>query len=170
MPARIHIHIHSDDLAKSKDFYEKFFGVKPVKDLADYVKFLPDFAPVNLAISGGSLEAEGARQVSHVGVQLDSSEEVFEQMQRVKATGLKVRDEISVNCCHANQDKFWVRDPSGIDWEVYHLNYDLDPIEEKKMGMAKRGKLIGLTTMAPAAGCCPTPPARSRTERHETHA
>src|SRR5262249_25116799 len=32
----------------------------------------------------------------------------------------------SVNCCHANQDKFWVHDPDGVEWEVYHLNYDLE--------------------------------------------
>ena len=31
-----------------------------------------------------------------------------------------------MNCCHANQDKFWVQDPDGVEWEVYHLNYDLE--------------------------------------------
>jgi hypothetical protein len=33
---------------------------------------------------------------------------------------------MGVNCCHANQDKFWVQDPDGVEWEVYHLNYDLE--------------------------------------------
>ena len=23
-------------------------------------------------------------------------------------------------------NKFWVRDPDGLEWEVYHLNYDVD--------------------------------------------
>jgi hypothetical protein len=33
---------------------------------------------------------------------------------------------MGVDCCHANQDKFWVQDPDGVGWEVYHLNYDLE--------------------------------------------
>ena len=33
---------------------------------------------------------------------------------------------MGVNCCHANQDKFWAADPDGVEWEVYHLNYDLE--------------------------------------------
>jgi hypothetical protein len=36
---------------------------------------------------------------------------------------------MGVNCCHANQDKFWVKDPDGVEWEVYHLNYDLEDDE-----------------------------------------
>ena len=48
------------------------------------------------------------------------------QLARVKAAGLPVREEMGVNCCHANQDKFWVQDPDGVEWEVYHLNYDLE--------------------------------------------
>ena len=48
------------------------------------------------------------------------------QLARIKAAGLPVREEMGVNCCHANQDKFWVQDPDGVEWEVYHLNYDLE--------------------------------------------
>ncbi len=33
---------------------------------------------------------------------------------------------MGVDCCHANAGKFWVVDPTGIAWEIYHLNYDLD--------------------------------------------
>jgi glyoxalase/bleomycin resistance protein/dioxygenase superfamily protein len=61
-----------------------------------------------------------------VGVQFDAVEVVTAELARVKAAGLPVREEMGVNCCHANQDKFWVRDPDGVEWEVYHLNYDLE--------------------------------------------
>ena len=30
------------------------------------------------------------------------------------------------DCCFANQDKFWVEDPDGREWEIYVLNRDLD--------------------------------------------
>ena len=43
-----------------------------------------------------------------------------------------MREEMAVSCCYANQDKFWVKDPDGVEWEVYHLNFDLD--EEGRTG------------------------------------
>jgi uncharacterized glyoxalase superfamily protein PhnB len=64
--------------------------------------------------------------VNHVGVQVDTVDAVTAHLARVKAAGLPVREEMGVNCCHANQDKFWVKDPDGVEWEVYHLNYDLE--------------------------------------------
>ena len=124
MIAKVHLHMHVSDLAKSRAFYEKFLGGGPVKVKPGYVKFLPDWAPVNLALSEGGTSAEGT--VNHVGVQVDAVATVMAHLARVKAAGLPVVEEMGVDCCHANQDKFWVRDPDGVDWEVYHLNYDLE--------------------------------------------
>jgi len=126
--AKVHLHMHVSDLAKSREFYEKFLGAAPVKVKPGYAKFLPDWAPVNLALSGGGSASEGT--VNHVGVQVDAVDTVMAHLARVKAAGLPVREEMGVNCCHANQDKFWVRDPDGVEWEVYHLNYDLEGDED----------------------------------------
>ena len=49
MNAKVHLHMHVSDLAKSRAFYEKFLGGDPVKVKPGYVKFLPEWAPVNLA-------------------------------------------------------------------------------------------------------------------------
>ena len=53
MSAKVHLHMHVSDLAKSKEFYGTFFGATPVKEKPGYVKFLPEWAPVNLALSTG---------------------------------------------------------------------------------------------------------------------
>jgi catechol 2,3-dioxygenase-like lactoylglutathione lyase family enzyme len=124
MSAKVHLHMHVSDLTKSREFYEKFLGGDPVKVKHGYVKFLPEWAPVNLALSTGG--PSGAGTIAHVGLQVDSVEMVMSQLARVKAAGLSVTEEMGVNCCHANQDKFWVKDPDGVEWEVYHLNYDLE--------------------------------------------
>jgi catechol 2,3-dioxygenase-like lactoylglutathione lyase family enzyme len=129
MTAKVHMHVHVSDLAKSREFYEKFFGGDPVKVKEDYVKFLPAWAPVNLALSTGGPVGPGT--IDHVGIQVDSVETVMAQLARVKGTGLAVTEEMGVNCCHANQDKFWVKDPDGVEWEVYHLNYDLEGDEPR---------------------------------------
>jgi catechol 2,3-dioxygenase-like lactoylglutathione lyase family enzyme len=149
MSAKVHLHMHVSDLAKSQEFYRTFFGDAPAKERPGYVKFLPDWAPVNLALSSGRPAGEGV--VNHVGVQVDSSETVMVHLSRVKAAGLPVREEMGVNCCHANQDKFWVQDPDGVEWEVYHLNYDLE--DEGVVVPSLAARAAGLS-LAQGGSCC----------------
>ena len=137
MSAKVHIHMHVSDLAKSRAFYRAFFGAEPVKEKPGYAKFLPEWGPVNLALSQGG--GPGVGPVNHLGVQLETTGEVMAQLARVKAAGLAVREEMAVNCCHANQDKFWVVDPDGAEWEVYHLNYDLEDETVAPVGKAAAG-------------------------------
>jgi lactoylglutathione lyase len=145
MSAKVHLHLHVSDLTTSREFYERFLGAGPVKVKPGYVKFLPEWAPVNLALSAGGAAGGGA--IDHVGVQVDAVETVMRELARVKAAGLPVREEMGVNCCHANQDKFWVQDPDGVEWEVYHLNYDLE--EERP---APRS--AGLPQVVSRPACC----------------
>jgi catechol 2,3-dioxygenase-like lactoylglutathione lyase family enzyme len=144
MSAKVHLHMHVSDLAKSREFYRQFFGAAPVKEKPGYVKFLPEWAPVNLALSSGRARGEGV--VDHVGIQMESPDAVGAQLARVKSAGLSVREEMGVNCCHANQDKFWVQDPDGVEWEVYHLNYDLE--EEAPAATLKKLPVVK------ASSCC----------------
>src|SRR5262245_4144384 len=152
MTARVHVHLHVSGLAKSRAFYERFLGTDPVKVKPGYVKFLPDWAPVNLALSQSG--ASGPGTVDHLGVTLESTEMVVAQLARVKAAGLAVQEEMGVNCCHANQDKFWVQDPDGVDWEVCHLNYDLE--EEPVATAAARARVArpSVLPLVKAGGCC----------------
>jgi catechol 2,3-dioxygenase-like lactoylglutathione lyase family enzyme len=151
MSAKVHIHLHVSDLARSREFYEKFFGAAPVKVRTGYAKFLPGLGPVNLALSQSrAVSAPGSGPTDHLGIQVDSPEAVRQHLTRVRAAGLQVREEMGVNCCHANQDKFWVQDPDGVEWEVYHLNYDL---EDEVPARATAG--VPLAVVQPAA-CCGT--------------
>jgi lactoylglutathione lyase len=122
---KVHVHMTVSNLEKSTDFYVRFFGVRPVKQKRGYAKFLPPFGPLNLALSEAR-PVEGRGHVDHLGIQVQSREIVVRELERVKRAGLPVREEFGVDCCHANQDKFWVSDPDGVEWEVYVLNHDLD--------------------------------------------
>jgi len=149
MSAKVHLHLHVSDLAKSREFYRQFFGGAPVKEKPGYVKFLPTWAPVNLALSEGPNGSTGV--IDHVGVQVASPEAVLSELGRVKSAGVPVVEEMNVNCCHANQDKFWVKDPDGVEWEVYHLNYDL----EDEAASRQPGTTLAMA-QAPAACRAPT--------------
>ena len=165
MTARVHLHLHVSNLSHSRDFYEKLFGLPPVKDYPDYVKFLPDFAPVNLALSSGETHPATSGAVGHMGVQMDSTAEVVRHLNRAIAAGLLVRTEFASDCCHANQDKFWVKDPDGVQWEIYHLNHDIEPPKvqdgvpvlqggvHEHGGVNAQGVALPLVT-AQAVGCC----------------
>jgi lactoylglutathione lyase len=151
MGAKVHMHLHVSDLARSRAFYEQFLGDTPVKVKPGYVKFLPDWAPVNLALSAGGHGGEGT--VNHVGVQVDSVDTVMAQLARVKGAGLPVREEMNVNCCHANQDKFWVRDPDGVEWEVYHLNYDLEGDDQEPASRPNALSVVASGACCAVSGC-----------------
>jgi catechol 2,3-dioxygenase-like lactoylglutathione lyase family enzyme len=47
---RVHVHLKAANLDSSREFYEAFFGVPPVKLKPDQIKFLPPLAPLNLTI------------------------------------------------------------------------------------------------------------------------
>jgi catechol 2,3-dioxygenase-like lactoylglutathione lyase family enzyme len=154
---KVHVHMTVSDLEKSRAFYERFLGVSPVKVKPGYVKFLPAFGPLNLALSEARGGAGG--HVDHMGLQVESAEIVQRELARVKAAGLAVREEMAVDCCHANQDKFWVQDPDGVDWEVYVLNYDLEEpaMSTGACGMDARegvGTAVGGLRVVKAGGCC----------------
>jgi catechol-2,3-dioxygenase len=137
---KVHVHLQVADLAAATGFYRALFG-EPVKLRPGYAKFLPAWAPLNLAVSERARTERGSG-LSHLGIQVASPAEVQRHLQRVRAAGLPVRIEMGVDCCHANQDKFWVADPAGIEWEIYHLNHDLP---EPDAACAPQG----------ASSCCP---------------
>ena len=146
---KVHVHMAVSDLDKSRAFYEKFFGTTPVKIKTGYVKFLPGFGPLNLALSQAA-PAGGRGHVDHMGIQVESAAIVQRELARVKAAGLPVREEMGVDCCHANQDKFWVEDPDGVEWEVYVLNYDLEETALHATAPAARG----LSVVQSSGSCC----------------
>jgi catechol 2,3-dioxygenase-like lactoylglutathione lyase family enzyme len=150
---KVHVHMAVSNLEKSREFYEKFFGVAPVKLKAGYVKFLPRFGPLNLALSEAHPGGHGGH-VDHMGIQVESQDVVVRELQRVKAAGLAVREEFGVDCCHANQDKFWVQDPDGVDWEVYVLNHDLEDNSDVRSAAVAQPALKQGLAMAKGASCC----------------
>jgi len=148
---KVHVHMKVSSLEKSRAFYEKFLGTAPVKVKPGYLKFLAPFGPLNLALSEAA-PLDGRGHVDHMGIQVETADVVQRELARVKSAGLPVREEMGVNCCHANQDKFWVEDPDGVEWEVYVLNHD---IENDTAGCATTQPMkSSLGVVKAATSCC----------------
>jgi lactoylglutathione lyase len=113
---RFHVHVSVQDLAASIRFYSSVFGTQPSVEKPDYAKWMLEDPRVNFAIS----QRGAAPGVNHLGIQVDSAEELTSLREQVAAADLQARDEIGANCCYARSDKYWVQDPQGIAWETFH--------------------------------------------------
>lgn len=112
---RLHLHVSVPDLAQSISFYETLFGAAPVVVKDDYAKWMLDDPQVNFAISARAR----ATGIDHIGIQVDSAEELGEIAGRLKAAGAETFDQDATTCCYARSDKSWVHDPAGVRWETF---------------------------------------------------
>lgn len=113
-----HVSINVRNLEKSLDFYQRMLGIEPSKVRAGYAKFDIHDPPLNLALNEVPSLA-GAGALSHLGFQVASTDDVLVFRARWAAAGLFTRDEMKTDCCYATQDKTWVKDPDGNEWEAF---------------------------------------------------
>ncbi|MEK5138774.1 MULTISPECIES: ArsI/CadI family heavy metal resistance metalloenzyme [Priestia] len=114
----VHVGVNVTNLEKSVIFYEKLFGVKPVKVKVDYAKFLLNQPGLNFTLNVRD-EVNG-NQINHFGFQVEAASEIHEHKVRLEKEGFFAREEMDTNCCYALQDKFWVTDPDGNEWEFFY--------------------------------------------------
>jgi len=113
---RFHVHISVDDLDANIRFYSSVFGAPPTVLKADYAKWMLDDPRVNFALSRRGAKAG----VDHLGVQVDSDEELADLRSQVARAEIAALDQTGAACCYARSNKYWVTDPQGIAWETFH--------------------------------------------------
>ncbi|HEY6400524.1 MAG TPA: ArsI/CadI family heavy metal resistance metalloenzyme, partial [Blastocatellia bacterium] len=114
---KAHISINVRNIGQSVEFYRKMLGVEPSKVRAGYAKFDVQNPPLNLALNEIPFNERGA--LSHLGIQVASTADVLAVREKWTRAGLSARDEMQTSCCYAIQDKTWVTDPDGNEWEVF---------------------------------------------------
>src|SRR5881394_3343223 len=114
---KAHLAVNVKNVEQSIEFYRKLFGIEPGKVRTGYAKFDVQNPPLNFTLNENAFDSRGA--LSHMGIQVRSTEDVLATRQRWLDAGLLTRDEMQTSCCYAVQDKTWVRDPDGNEWEVF---------------------------------------------------
>lgn len=118
-----HVSINVRNIERSIAFYRRMLGIEPSKVRPGYAKFDVQNPPLNLALNElPDLTSAGA--LSHLGLQVGSPEDVLAVRQTWAEAGLLTRDEKNTDCCYATQDKTWVRDPDGNQWEAFVVLVD----------------------------------------------
>ena len=120
--SRVQLALDVVDLDASVDFYSTLFGVGPHKRRPGYANFAISEPPLKLVLiqTDEATRGTGAKgALNHLGVEVDSVDEVEGARTRLTDSGLATFDESDTTCCYALQDKVWVHDPAGAPWEVY---------------------------------------------------
>ena len=125
MPSAVHISLNVSDLPRSIDFYRRFLG-EPKKLKSDYAKFVAEDPEIHLALQPGRVSGGPAGALSHLGIRVDSIEQVRLWKSALAGRGLPTDEEKREACCYALQEKCWVIDPDGNRWEVYTVLEDLE--------------------------------------------
>jgi catechol 2,3-dioxygenase-like lactoylglutathione lyase family enzyme len=129
---KAHLAINVNDVDASIDFYKRMFGIEPSKVRTGYAKFDVQNPPLNFTLNQVAFNGSGA--LSHLGIQVAGSEDVIAMKTRWEDQGLATRVELQTSCCYAVQDKAWVNDPDGNEWEVFAVLEDNLPEGQGKSG------------------------------------
>jgi catechol 2,3-dioxygenase-like lactoylglutathione lyase family enzyme len=144
---RFHVHVAVDDLDANVRFYSTVFGLSPTVLKNDYAKWMLDDPRINFAISKRGLKPG----LDHLGVQVDTEEELSALRSQVAQAEIAALDQGSASCCYARSDKYWITDPQGIAWETFHTLGNI-PVFGKD---TQRAKADNVACCAPAANQLP---------------
>jgi N-acetylglutamate synthase-like GNAT family acetyltransferase/catechol 2,3-dioxygenase-like lactoylglutathione lyase family enzyme len=142
---KAHVAIKVRNVERSVEFYRTMLGLEPAKHRTGYAKFDVASPPLNLTLNERPFTDSGA--LFHLGIQVASVLEVIAMRDRWKAAGLETRDEMQIVCGYALQDKSWVTDPDGNQWEVFVIHEDNLPTYYSESN----------SCISNAANCAPAP-------------
>ncbi|MCP2288601.1 ArsI/CadI family heavy metal resistance metalloenzyme [Nocardia amikacinitolerans] len=148
--SRIQLALNVDDLDRAVAFYSTLFATEPAKRKPGYANFAIAEPPLKLVL----LENPGhGGSVNHLGVEVESSEQVHAEIARLSGAGVFTEEEMATTCCFATQDKVWVTAPDAERWEVYTVLAD-----SETFGAAPRSETdepcCGTVEEAVAEGAC----------------
>jgi catechol 2,3-dioxygenase-like lactoylglutathione lyase family enzyme len=120
--SRVQLALRVSDLEGSIRFYSHLFGVEPAKRRPGYANFAIAEPPLKLVLLEG--ETDRPTVMDHLGVEVESTDEVHDATERLSTLGLFTQVEDDTTCCYARQDKIWVTAPDGESWEIFVTHED----------------------------------------------
>jgi catechol 2,3-dioxygenase-like lactoylglutathione lyase family enzyme len=114
--SRVQLSLNVTDFDAAVAFYSRLFGTEAAKLRPGYANFAIADPPLKLVLNSPGNGAGGT--INHLGVEVDSADEVNHAGIRMTAEGLDTQAP-GTKCCYALQDKVWAHDPDGLAWEYY---------------------------------------------------
>lgn len=124
--SRVQLALNVSDLDEAIAFYSKLFNTEPAKLRPGYANFAIVDPPLKLVLMevANARGAGAAGALNHLGVEVETTDEVAAATGRLSDEGLAIEVEDQTTCCYAVQDKVWVNDPDNAPWEIYTVLAD----------------------------------------------
>jgi catechol 2,3-dioxygenase-like lactoylglutathione lyase family enzyme len=135
----VQLALNVSDIDEAVAFYSKVFGAEPAKRREGYANFAITEPPLKLVLIEN---ADAEHRLNHLGVEVESTDDVIAAQRRFSGHGLDTSREDGVDCCYALQDKVWVSDPDGAPWEFYAVLADAEHAGEERCAARRRGLLF----------------------------
>lgn len=148
--SRVQLALNVTDVDEAAAYYSKLFGAEPAKRRDGYVNFAIDNPPLKLVL----IENTTGGSINHLGVEVDSTDEVMAADLRLSEKGLDTTLQEEVACCYAVQDKTWTKDPDGVDWEIYTVLADADVMSKSEAGACCSDAAETTETESAVSACC----------------
>lgn len=148
--ARVQLALNVADLDESISFYRNLFQVEPNKVRDGYANFVVENPPLKLVLFANAGEPGS---LNHIGVEVDTVEEVAAAIARANDLGIDQEVQENVSCCFAVQDKTWVQGPDNA-WEFYTVLDDAPAMACDVSGGATAPSREPVAVGAKPAGTC----------------
>ena len=123
--SRVQLALNVSNLRDAIEFYSKMFNASPAKVREGYANFAITDPPLKLVLIETARESDVDYQhLNHLGVELETSSQVQDSIERFEQLGLVESVEKDATCCYAVQDKVWMESPDGAPWEYYTVLAD----------------------------------------------
>lgn len=113
--ARVQLALNVSNIDEAVAFYSKLFQTEVNKRKPGYANFAIDEPPLKLVL----IEGEGGGTLNHLGVEVESVDEVEAAESRLTADGVSTTGVDNTMCCYARKTETWAQDPDGAPWEWY---------------------------------------------------
>ena len=72
--------------------------------------------------------------LDHLGIQVESADELQEVYARLRQAGGAILEAGANTCCYAKSEKSWIDDPAGISWETFHTTGESHALRHQRQG------------------------------------
>jgi catechol 2,3-dioxygenase-like lactoylglutathione lyase family enzyme len=159
--SRVQLALNVSDIDQAVAFYSKLFGAEPAKRKPGYANFAIADPPLKLVLIENP---DGGGTLNHLGVEVETGEEVLAAESRLAADGLETTGVDDTICCYATKTETWVTDPDGAPWEWYVKTGDAEQMANQVVTASEAGACcapaaaepvsIGRRAEADTAGTC----------------
>ncbi len=158
--SRVQLALNVSDLDAAVEFYSKLFNTPVNKRKPGYANFAIAEPPLKLVL----IEGEGGGTLNHLGVEVETADEVEAAERRLSNDGLATTGIDDTMCCYALKTETWVSDPDGAPWEFYVKTGDAEQMTNTILADGENAQCcapaasapvsIGAASDAGSGGCC----------------